>query len=348
MNSLILRLLLAATGLAILAWVLSPIWLTLLISVLCYLLLSPLVSKLQAHGASRDRAILLSLTPVLLVLVYGAVWSFDALRVYLPHLPADLKQLQDSAIKVLSTFDVKLEQMLGMPIHLARRVSALDLTSMLKADKLIESSGVFANIAINLTLVPPLAYFLLRDYRHWRNKALALLPNNQFELGWLMYYGVSTRMQAYLRGLVWQALILAAITSVGFWIAGFPSPILLGLLTGIAGLVPYLGPFLAMIAPLIMLLSAPTFDAGGVIDIVIVLAVGFGFDNLVTIPFLLAGTVNLHPVVAMIAVVVAGHVGGIPAMILVIPVLGMVKIVLQTLFNGLGAPITRGNTLQPR
>lgn len=157
-----------------------------------------------------------------------------------------------------------------------------------------------------------------------------------------MYHGVSTRMQAYLRGLVWQALILAGITSTGFWLAGFPSPLLLGVLTGIAGLVPYLGPFLAMIAPLVLLLSQPAFDPGTLWHLLLVLAVGFGFDNLVTVPFVLAGTVNLHPAVAMAAVLVAGHVGGIPAMILVIPLLGMGKIIVQTLVNGLGAPVKQG------
>ncbi|MDF1781751.1 MAG: AI-2E family transporter [Alcanivoracaceae bacterium] len=339
MNGWPLRLVLVSIGLAVLAWVLSPIWLALLISVLFYLLLSPLVSMLLARGASRDRAIIMSLLPALLILVYAAVYSINSLRNYLPHLAADLEHLQQSATLALLQFETYLEQMIGLRLRLAENAQVLDLNDILQTDKLLESTGVFANIAINLTLVPPIAYFLLRDFRRWRDNALSLLPNEHFELGWLMYYGVSTRMQAYLRGLLWQALILACITSTGFWIAGFPSPILLGVLTGVAGLVPYLGPFLAMIAPLVMLLSAATFDPGSILQILLVLTVGFGFDNLITVPFLLAGTVNLHPIVAMVAVVVAGNVGGIPAMILVIPVLGMLKIVLQTLLNGLGAPI---------
>lgn len=334
------KLVLVVVALMLLGWILAPIWLAILISVVFYLLLAPATSALQARGVGRNRAILLSLLPPLLILIYAAIYSVNLLREYLPNLANDLEHLQQSAALALFQFEAHLETVLGIRLRLAEQTQVLDLNAMLKTDKLLESGGIFANLAVNLALVPPLAYFLLRDYRRWRDSALNLLPNNQFELGWIMYFGVSTRMQAYLRGLMWQGLILAAITSTGFWLAGFPSPILLGGLTGIAGLVPYLGPILAMGAPLVMLLSAPEFQAASIIEIIIVLSIGFGFDNLITVPFLLAGTVNLHPGVAMVAVVVAGHVGGIPAMILVIPVLGMLKIVLQTLLNGLSAPIS--------
>lgn len=333
------KLVLVVATLLLLGWILSPIWLAILISALLYLLLAPVTSTLQARGIGRNRAILLSLLPPLLLLIYAATYSINLLRDYLPNLANDLEHLQQSAALALFQFEAHLEAALGIRLRLAEQTQVLDLNAMMKTDKLLESGGIFANLAVNLALVPPLAYFLLRDYRRWRDSALNLLPNHQFELGWIMYFGVSTRMQAYLRGLLWQGLILATITSTGFWLAGFPSPILLGVLTGIAGLVPYLGPVLAMAAPLIMLLSAPEFQASSIIEIIIILSIGFGFDNLVTVPFLLAGTVNLHPGIAMVAVVVAGHVGGIPAMILVIPLLGMLKIVLQTLVNGLSAPV---------
>ena len=69
----------------------------------------------------------------------------------------------------------------------------------------------------------------------------------------------------------------------------------------VAGLVPYLGPLLAMLAPVLMMVAGPGLDPGTLMEIVLVLAVGFGFDNAVVIPFLLAGSVNLHPAVAMLA-----------------------------------------------
>ena len=326
----------AAIALAI-GYLLKPIWIAALLCILFYLLLEPLVSTLQAAGARKDLAIASALLPPLVGLVYGAVHLIDSARDYLPQLGQDLEQLQLGISQTLAQLDDYLAVVMGVELSLAEQVASLelDLRGAARAERLLASTSWFANLLLNLALVPPLAWFLLRDYRSWRDRALSLLPNNQFELGWLMYHRVCARLQAYLRGLVLQALILSTITAIGFWIIGLPSPVLLGILTGVAGLVPYLGPLLAMIAPVLMMVAGPGLDPSTLMEIVLVLAVGFGFDNAVVIPFLLAGSVNLHPAVAMLAVVVAGHVGGITGMVLVIPLLGMLRIISETTWRGL-------------
>ena len=326
----------AAIALAI-GYLLKPMWIAALLFILFYLLLEPLVSTLQAASVRKDLAIASALLPPLIGLVYGAAHLIDSARDYLPQLGRDLEQLQLGISQTLAQLDDYLAVVMGIQLSLAEQVASLelDLRGAARAERLLASTSWFANLLLNLALVPPLAWFLLRDYRSWRDRTLSLLPNNQFELGWLMYHRVCGRLQAYLRGLVLQALILSTITAIGFWIIGLPSPVLLGILTGVAGLVPYLGPLLAMIAPVLMMVAGPGLDPGTLMEIVLVLAVGFGFDNAVVIPFLLAGSVNLHPAVAMLAVVVAGHVGGITGMVLVIPLLGMLRIISETTWRGL-------------
>ena len=319
-------------------YLLPPLWIAALLCILFYLLLEPVVSSLQAAGVRKDLAIATALLPPLIGLVYFAVYLVDAGREYLPQAGADIEQLQQGITRTIAGFDIHLESILGTQLQLANQVAALDLRGWIQPERLLASTSWLANVLLNLALVPPLAWFFLRDYQSWRDRALSLLPNHQFELGWLMYHRVCNRLQAYLRGLVLQALILASITSVGFWLIGMPSPLLLGALTGVAGLVPYLGPVLALIAPVMMMIAGPGLDPGTLLEIILVLAVGFGFDNAVVIPFMLAGSVNLHPVVAMVAVVVAGHVGGITGMVLVIPLLGMLRIIIETTYRGLRSP----------
>ena len=325
---------------AAIGYLLMPIWIAVLLCVLFYLMLEPLVGALQAAGARKDLAIACALLPPLIGLGFAAVYLIDSGRAYLPQLGEDLEQLQAGIGRTLAELDLYLETLAGARLGLAEQFAALqlDLRGSARAERLLASTSWFANLLLNLSLVPPLAWFLLRDYRRWRDQALALLPNAQFELGWLMYHRVCTRLQAYLRGLVVQALILSSITATGFWLIGLPSPLLLGALTGVAGLVPYLGPVLALIAPVLMMIAGPGLDPGTLMEIVLVLAIGFGFDNAVVIPFLLAGSVNLHPAVAMVAVVIAGHVGGIAGMVLVIPLLGMLRIIAETTWHGLRGP----------
>ncbi|MFN3714047.1 MAG: AI-2E family transporter [Alcanivoracaceae bacterium] len=332
------RLLLGLLAALALGYLLKPLWLAALLCILFYLLLEPIVSQLQSSGLRKDLAIAVALLPPLLLLVYGVTHGIDLGRDYLPQLGTDLEKLQAGILTFLADTDGRLEAVFGLRLHLADQAAALNPGSWVQAERLLASTSWLANVLLNLALVPLLAWFLLRDYRSLRDRALSLLPNAQFELGWLMYHRVCTRLQAYLRGLVLQALILASITAIGFWLIGMPSPIMLGLLTGVAGLVPYLGPLLATVAPVLMLIAGPGLDPAMLMEIVLVLAIGFGFDNAVVIPFLLAGSVNLHPAVAMVAVVIAGHVGGIAAMVLVIPLLGMLRILIETTYRGLQSP----------
>jgi putative permease len=338
MNIWVSRALLGTLIALIIGALLMPVWLAALLSILFYLLLEPVVSTLQARGVGRNTAIALALIPPVLLLVYGSSYALDAARGYLPEFSADLDKLQTAIITLMSELDQQLEYRAGLRLNLAEQASTVDPGSWVHPEKLLASTSWLANILLNLALVPLLAWFMLRDYRSLRDNALNLLPNHLFELGWLMYHRVSTRLQAYLQGLVLQALILASITSAGFWLIGLPSPLLLGALTGIAGLVPYLGPVLAIIAPVLVTVAGPGLDSSALLEIMIVLAVGFGFDNLVVIPFLLAGSVNLHPAVAMVAVIIAGYFGGITGMVLIIPLLGILRIVIETTYRGLSSP----------
>lgn len=330
-----LRYLAAAAALLLIVWALYPVWLAILLAVLLYLMLEPLVARMQARQVPQTRAIALALLPPLLILGWAATWGFNALRGYLPQLPTDLAYLQTGAVRALQDIETFLSSSIPINAPLSAQLAAIDMQAAINLDQLLASSSLVAQLAVNFALVPPLAFFILRDFHSVRDRCINLLPNPHFELGWLIYNRVSNRLQAYLRGLLLQQLILASITAAGFWLAGFPSPILLGLLTGIAGLVPYLGPLLAMIAPLVIVLGDTTMANSNIWEAVLVLAVGFGFDNLVVIPFLLAGSVNIHPAVALVAVVIAGHFAGIPGMILVIPLLGMARIITESIYHGL-------------
>ena len=321
-------------------YALKPLWGALILACLFYLLLHPVVLRLRTRGWPRDGAIMLALGAPLLALG----WLFHYLMLqaanYLPRLPEDLRQLQTGLARMLSELDQRLQLLTGLQTRLAEQFHELRPETWLNTEQLLSSSGWIAAIGINGVLAPVLAFFLLRDYRRLRDRALALLPNHRIELGWLLYRRIAGRLQSYLRGLLMQATILATVTATGFALAGFPSAVLLGLLTGVAGLVPYLGPFLALVPPALVLLASPALGLESVVEAILVIVAGFGFDNLVVIPFLLAGTVNVHPALALMAVLAAGHLAGIPGMVIIIPLLGMVGIVIKTLLEapGRGGP----------
>ena len=190
-------------------------------------------------------------------------------------------------------------------------------------------------VAMALFLVPLITFFLLRDYRNMRNRIIGWLPNSAFELGWLIYHAVARQLQQYLRGVMMQSGIVAAFASLGFYIGGVDMALLFGVLTGLFNLIPYVGPPLAMIPPILVTLGAPEIDSMALISIPIVVLAAQLLDNLVIVPTLIANTVNLHPLVVLLGIIIFGAVFGFVGMLIAIPAMAVSKIVFTSLVFGL-------------
>ena len=188
----------------------------------------------------------------------------------------------------------------------------------------------------NSLLVPIFAFFLLRDFRSFRNTLLDTLPNSKFELGWLIYDKVAKQLQSYVSGLLLQSTIMALVTTVGFAIAGIQNPFLFGFIAGVLNLIPYVGPVLAAIPPTIIALGVTPISPFLILSGIIVIIVGQIVDNLVTIPLVLAQSVSLHPLIVMIGIIVFGNFFGLLGMVVAIPVISTGNILFRGLYQDLG------------
>ena len=89
------------------------------------------------------------------------------------------------------------------------------------------------------------------------------LPNSGFELGWLIYHNVSTQLQTYTRGVMLQSLIMAVFCSIGFSLVGLDIPLLMGAITGLFNLVPYIGPVISILLALLVGFSVIPYGIKG-------------------------------------------------------------------------------------
>jgi len=313
------------------SWLLRVIIFPLLVAAVFYVLVEPLVSSLQRRGWNRSFAIavLLVMNAMLVVWIVAVVIppmmaQFDLLQERLPHAWQRLSEFMRSIQTLIETrFRIEFERgdLLTQVTENFHGFSASSLATL---------SGWLANLALWLLLIPVITFFLLRDFRTLRNALIGSLPNNIFERGLAIYHRVTTQLQRYIRGVLMQSLIMSAITGTGFFLIGLPMAAPLGLAAGVFNLIPYLGPFLGLIPPILVAMSinATPEVVGLIIFIMIIAQLN---DNLVVIPTILARAANLHPLVAIIGVIVGGNFFGFVGMIVALPVLSTARIV----FNGL-------------
>lgn len=319
----------------LLAYLLEPLLIPIILSFALYALFDPVSNSLQRKGINDSVAALL----VLLLLV---VISAIGISIVFPMLAEQLLVLQAKMPKLwefLNNFSSQIQNMLkGYGIDFDPNTITKPVMSMSSEwgkDAVVKLSNMLISMTVAIILVPLFTFFLIKDFKLMRNKTLDLLPNKSFELGWLIYYKVAKKLQEYIRGIMLQSAIMAVVTSIGFYAFGLESPILLGSIAGLLNLIPYVGPLLAMVPPIVIALGAPVFDPvliGAAVGVIIAAQL---IDNIIVVPAVIANAVNLHPITVIVGIIVFGNFFGFIGMIIAIPVLATSNIILAGLRQGL-------------
>jgi len=317
------------------AYLLAPLLIPIILSFALYALFDPVSNLLQRNGINDSMSAILVLILLVVICTIGVSIVFPMLAEQLLILQAKIPKLWE----FLTEFSLKIKNLLsGYGIKFdpdAITKPIMSTSSDWGKDAVIRLSNLLIDMTTTIILVPLFTFFLIRDYKQLRNRALDLLPNKSFELGWLIYYRVAKKLEIYIRGIIMQSGIMAIVTSIGFYLFGLESPILLGTIAGLLNLIPYVGPLLAMIPPVIIALGAPVFDPFLIVAAVGVIISGQIIDNVIVVPALIANAVNLHPITVIVGIIIFGNFFGFIGMIIAIPALATSNIILTGLRNGM-------------
>lgn len=135
-------------------------------------------------------------------------------------------------------------------------------------------------------------------------------------------------IQSYVVGLLIELIIVAALICIGLSITGAKYALLLGLLAAILNLIPYLGILTA--ALLTFLITLATNDIGAALASMIVLWAVHLIDSNILLPKVVGSKVKINALVTIVAVIVGENIWGIPGMFLSIPLIAILKVILDS------------------
>ncbi len=315
-------------------YLLSSVLLPVIISFTLYALLEPFTKYLVRKNMNHSLAIIVILIMMLTI-------SFLSISFALPQLFRQVTILKDKLPFIFEQFEQfateytqKLAEFSGVEFDTSSiLVSILSQSSSLGNTLLLTVSEQVFAITLGLILVPILTYFILKDYKALRNKMLNWLPNSRFELGWLIYHRVTRQLQAYTRGVMIQSFIMAMVASLGYTIIGLDMPLLLGIMTGLLNLIPYIGPLIAMFLSALVAAAMTPFNSNLIYLSIGVVIIAQLVDNLVVIPSVIANAVDLHPVLVIVGIIIFGNLFGTLGVILAIPALAAIKIIYSNIYS---------------
>ena len=324
---LLLVLLAAALAVLILAGrILAPL---LVSAVIAYLLEGP-VRVLTRLGVPRWAAAalltlfslgaLIGLLLVLVPLLLGQAAQFAR------QLPALVPQVQALLLELPAEYPdlFDREQIEGFAVRLHRDVIDIGQNLLIASVALLPT---IVTLVIYLGVLPLLVFFFIKDKDLILAWATGFLPTHRPLLDHV-WREVSTKFGGYVRGKIYDILIVAIVSYAAFLALDLRFSALLAAITGLSTLIPYLGAPLGAVPVILVALHQWGLgpDLAWVVATYTIIQV---IDGAVLGPLLLAGVVNLHPIAVFAAVLIFGHLWGFWGVFFAVPLAAVVQVVLE-------------------
>jgi predicted PurR-regulated permease PerM len=320
-------------------------------------MLEPLVEWFQKRRLSRNLAVICAIATaiagVILVLLF--------------LVPSVVHQLQASVQKVPDAIRVASARVQALILYAQTHLSS-DVLSRIQGviddlendpSQITESIGTWlqrgvfglvniGSAALGLLIVPFFVYYLLLDLNNIRDGIDRRIPERYRPAGAKLFDEIGDVVRGYVRGRFLVAIGMSIIYGVGLLILRVPLWAGIGIIAGLAGIIPYLG----VMSGLVLALAFAMLDGAGpgrLVGVVVLFVVAQLLEDYVLTPRLIGDRLELHPMLVFIALIIAGDLFGLLGLVLAIPVLAVIKVILR-FFDELYArsEFFRGPSLHPQ
>ena len=342
---------LIAALLAVLLWLLAPVLTPFVVAAVLAYALTPLVKRLHQLGRGYvPRVLVVMLVEILFILaVLGLMLLIVPILVKeLPlmreQVPLALDRLNEMSQPWLAQFGVKLSLdvagIKGFALEYMSTNTEEGLSSVLSSLKL-GGSVAFALIG-NAVLIPVALFYLLMDWDGFVTRVLELVPP-RLRRAYDSFTGEADAVLGqYLRGQLLVMLLLAVYYSLGLSLFGLDLALPIGIFTGLAVFVPYvgfgLGLVLAALAGMLQFAGLKT-----VVMVAVVYGAGQILEGFFLTPRLVGERIGLHPLAVIFALMAFGQLFGFVGVLIALPASAVLLVAIRRLRSGyIASPLYRG------
>ncbi|GAB1114299.1 MAG: AI-2E family transporter [Shewanella algae] len=326
-----LTLLFILLGIALTIYFAGGLLMPLLVALVLAFLLEWPVAQMARVGISRTAAaslVLILFIGLMILLSFGlipSIWRQGA------ALLTDLPTMLDKGIILVQEQAQQYPQFIStdqLDTMVSELKKLLDTQHLLDiAKQLLGYSASLLVLMVYAILVPLLVFFFLKDKDELIRGSKRFFPSNR-DLARKVWFEMNQQIFNYIRGKVIEIVIVGVVSYVFFALMDLRYAALLGVLTGLSVLIPYVGATLVTLP-----IALVAFFQWGVSPEFGYLMLGYGIiqalDGNLLVPLLFSDAVDLHPVIIIAAVLVFGGLWGVWGVFFAIPLASLVKAVLN-------------------
>jgi predicted PurR-regulated permease PerM len=316
---------------------LLPVVLLIVFGALLAFLLAPLVKRLEAVGLGRTVAALAVYLAILILVAAVALFLSQPASSQLANLVKRTPQYIDQARQALGALDTWAVQH-GLPNPgLSNAIQPGAISVAVFGSVLSGAVGIvttFASSILNVVIVFVIGFYLLRDGPILRPRLRQALPVHYRARYDFVIDALSFVVGGYVRAQVTMAVIIGTLAGVGTWLLGVPYPVVIGITVGVLELIPIVGALLGSVLAIAIALFTSFNLALAVIGYFIVIHF---LEAYVLGPRITGVRVNLHPLAALLAMLIGIELAGLLGALFAVPLAGLINVFVRAFYFDLRA-----------
>ncbi len=301
-------------------------------------ILNPLVELLTSWGLRRPLAVFIILLSGLCVfvglLLFIVPVIIEETRKFADVLPKYALALNDLIAQLAETFHVNIpqdwDQVTSLIIAKGRqflpRIADISAQAFLS---IFKSTLHILSVILHILLVPIITYYLMVSFDSIKQGIKDLIPPYARDPVIQKLVEIDRVLAGFIRGQLTICLILAVLYSLGFVLIRIDLAVVLGMISGLLFIIPYLGTMVGVTFGSLMAL-AKYGDWVHVLYVLVWIGLVQLLEGYFLTPRIVGQATGLHPVVYILAVIVGGNLFGFVGMLVAVPVTAVLQVLLST------------------
>ncbi len=308
--------------------VLSDTFYTIVFSAILAYLFNPIINYLEKKKINRLRGVFLLYLCIVGMFLILAFLVIPKSTTEIKRLVRDMPIYLEKASSLVDELYNKYYSTLGDLPPMFQGVQQVVMENIVGLEHMVTGAlknfiggiiNTFSKV-VSLILTPILTFYFLVDKNYFKEKMLGLIPRKYKKEYIDLFRKMDDSLSKFVRGKIIMAAYVGVATSIVLLIMGIDFAIVIGFITGIADIIPYIGPFLGFLPAVFFAYLISPLKA-------IWVAAFFVFiqwvENNILAPKIIGETTGIHPLIILISIIVGGGIFGVLGMVLAVPVVAI-------------------------
>lgn len=293
------------------------------ISFLLSYVLKPIQEFLYKKGINKKASAIILILSIIGIIAGFVIYFVPIVLKEGEHFYESLEDIKNSMSYMYSTLMEKNKFFMYLNGELEYRVRSFTNSLLLKV---LDGVVSFGENVLSFAVVPVLSYYFLGEGEFFYNKFMLLIPRTKRTATRNIFNDIDKILSRYVASQFLLSILIGGLTFIVLISLKVDFPIILSVINGIANIIPYFGPIIGAVPPILMALLISPSKA---LWVTVLLLIIQQIEGNILSPKIIGDSISMHPIIVIILLILGGKIGGFTGMVLAVPLGVVIKIIYE-------------------